>query len=350
MLHISSLPSQYGIGDFGPAAYQFVDFLAAAGQGYWQVLPLNPTTPARQHSPYEALSSFAGNPLFISPYLLVEQGLLDERELHKLSKSHERKIAYDNVVQEREVLLNLAYSNFVAAGDNVDFNRFCEAQGDWLEEYSLFMALRRLSPGHSWWDWPRALRDRHQADIAEIKEKTKDTLAREKFFQYLFFQQWLELKRYANRKGVRIIGDLSFYVGQDSADVWASHDIFMLTESKKPRFVSGVPPDCFSDTGQLWGNPVYDWHSLEKKGYGWWIRRIGHNLELFDLLRIDHFRGFAASWHIPADAKTAVNGAWVEGPKDKFFAALFKQYPFAPLIAEDLGTITADVRDILQQF
>jgi 4-alpha-glucanotransferase len=341
------LPSKYGIGDFGPEAYKFADFLARARQSYWQVLPLNPPTLTENpYSPYNCLSAFAGNTMLISP----EQGLLSKECIQDKHRFPEGRLDYRTVISYKRKLLNAAFERFRAAVIDPDYCAFCSENKSWLEDFSTFVALRQHFQPRVWWSWPSGLRDRCKRALGPVKSRLKDAIDREKFLQYIFFQQWSCLKDYCNQQGIELIGDIPFYVAYDSADVWARPGMFKLTRTKKPEVVSGVPPDLFSRTGQLWGNPVYDWQVLGKTDYRWWLQRIKHNLTLFDIVRLDHFRGFVAYWEVPARCKTAVNGRWVDGPKEDFFNELFKSVPAARIIAEDLGYITADVRSLIKKY
>ncbi len=338
------------MGDLGPAAYEWIDFLVEAKQSIWQVLPLNPTTPEGHNSPYQAASGFAGNPLFISPSLLREKGLLSDDDLNSLSALPDGKIDYPEASSLKRKLLDLAYTRFASGPPAGDFEEFCARNAAWLNDFALFTAIAKRHPGVRLCDWPPPLRDRDPEGLAELEREEREEIERQKFYQYLFFEQWRNVKRYANERGVQIVGDLPFYTGGDSADIWASPSLFKLDESKRPRCVAGVPPDAFSETGQLWGNPVYDWDQHSKTGYAWWTARLRRNLELFDIVRIDHFRGFAASWEVPAGHDTAAKGGWADGPGDGFFQSLLRHWPFPPIIAEDLGMITADVRELMRRY
>ncbi len=346
LLHVSSLPSEFGIGDLGPQAYRWIDFLVDARQSCWQVLPLNPTAPADHNSPYQALSAFAGNPLFVSPALLLDEDLLTDGDIAGFPALPPGKADYPRVLREKRRLLDIAYERF---SDGGDFEAFCKDNSSWLDGHAVFAALGGRFPGRRWPEWPPPLRDKIPSAVEALIPELDDAIEREKFIQYLFFKQWSKLKRYANEHGVQIIGDLPFYVGYDSADVWSNPRLFKLTESKERRFLAGVPPDAFSVTGQLWGNPVYDWEEHAKTGFAWWIARLCRNFELFDMVRIDHFRGFAAYWEVPAGRDTAEDGTWVHGPGEAFFRTLLKYRPFPPLIAEDLGIITPDVRELMRE-
>lgn len=358
-MHITSLPSRHGIGDFGPEAYRFVDFLKAAGQNYWQLLPLNHTT-APEYSPYKCLSAFAGYPLLISPDLLHQDGWLTKRDLSDPPAFPAGKVNYDRVSSYKEELLDAAFARFTNAPRPSDYSGFVEEHSAWLEPYANFVALRRYFKGQLWCDWPASMRDsgsesspsaRPQSALlsspAATGGRAPQWVERERFCQYVFYRQYLRLKKYCNESGVQVIGDVPIYVAYDSADVWSHPDLFKLTRSRKPRFVAGVPPDYFSATGQLWGNPVYDWQRLEETGFEWWMRRVKHNLLLFDFVRIDHFRGLVAYWEVPASHPNAMRGKWVPVPHDAFFRELFRQVPFAAIFVEDLGYITADVREVV---
>jgi 4-alpha-glucanotransferase len=349
LLHPSSLPSGCGIGDLGPSAFRFADFLAKTGQRLWQVLPLNPTEGAHGHSPYHSPSAFAGNLLLISPQALVEQGLLQESETRAGGPWPESRIAFGGVVRFKQHLLQRACERFGADGDTADYERFCREAG-WLEDFALYAVLRRRYHPRPWFEWPRPLRDRQPRALQAARQKFKDRIRCQKILQYLFFQQWHDLKQHCNRRQIRLIGDMPIYVPLDSADVWAHRQCFRLTRGGRPLAVSGVPPDYFSATGQLWGHPVYDWEALQANGYGWWIDRMQQHLRLYDLTRIDHFRGLVAYWEVPARAETAVNGRWVPAPAEDFFDRLTKRFGPLPVIAEDLGTITAEVREVIRRY
>jgi len=366
LMHITSLPSKYGIGDFGPAAYEFADFLKDAGQSFWQILPLNPacrsgryTTAKSRYSPYNCFSAFAGNPLMISPDLLYRDGLLRKDQITPLPTFPQSAVDYARVSSYKSELLNLAFEDFnrgsslVARCSGHDFDEFCENNKFWLEDFATFVALSRQfrkSANGGWCEWPSEIRDRSKQAIKSVRQQLQADIRRECFLQYVFYKQYFELKSYCGQKGIKIIGDMPIYVAYDSADVWAHPEVFKLTSAKKPKYVGGVPPDYFSRTGQLWGNPVYNWKYLEDTDFAWWMDRIRYNLQLYDLVRIDHFRGFCAYWQVPAGQKTAIGGRWVKAPKDKFFAALFKQIPSAPIFAEDLGYITPDVRRVIDKY
>ncbi|HVP77979.1 MAG TPA: 4-alpha-glucanotransferase [Thermodesulfobacteriota bacterium] len=351
LLHITSLPSSYGVGDLGPDAYRFADFLAQTRQTYWQVLPLNPTYPVYGNSPYSSISAFAGNTLLISPDLLLEEDLLSREDLGPIPPFPGARCDFSGAIQYKDKLLERSYQRFNQHGKGREsFEAFCSESSSWLEDFALFVVLRKRLGGIVWNQWPRELRDRNLKSLTAVKKECHNQLEKEKFWQYLFFKQWHSLKEYCQEKGVHLFGDLAIYVSFDSADVWANPGLFKLNREKGPAFISGVPPDYFSETGQLWGNPVYRWNVHKKSDYRWWRERISHNLKLFDFLRIDHFRGLVAYWEIPAGKKTAINGRWVKVPVKDFLDTLHKHFPRLPIVAEDLGFITPDVREVMDHF
>ncbi|MBW1849829.1 MAG: 4-alpha-glucanotransferase [Deltaproteobacteria bacterium] len=350
LLHISALPSPFGIGDMGPWAYQFVDFLATTKQSCWQILPLNPTESVRQHSPYHSTSAFAFNPLLISPELMIEEGLLSKKDIETPPGLSKKRVDFVKVEKYKKKLFKKAYKCFHDNKGNHEYEKFCSQNAYWLDDFSLFMALKSHLHGKTWNKWEQGLRDRDLEALQRSKRELSETIDRTKFLQYIFFKQWTSLKSYCNERGIQVIGDMPIYVQYNSTDLWAHPQYFKLDDKMRPFVVSGVPPDYFSKTGQLWGNPIYRWDALKENGYGWWIQRIVHNLSLFDLLRIDHFRGIVSCWEVPAKEKNAVNGTWVKGPAEKFLHVILKKIPHAPFIAEDLGFITPDVREILHRF
>jgi len=343
LLHVSSLPSPYGIGDVGPAALAWVDRLHEIGQSWWQALPLGPT--GYGNSPYQSLSSFAGNELLISPDGLIEDGLLpaSERAGHSFSSA---VVDYDVAIPFKSRLLETAWTSF-SGGARPDlrssFDRFCHDQAHWLDDYALFRALKAKYQGAYYLEWPAVLVQRTPAAVTSARRELAGHIDQVRFSQFLLFRQGERLKEHARAKGVRLIGDLPFFVSPDSSDVWANPELFLLDPSHRPRFVAGVPPDYFSSRGQLWGNPVYDWDALRRTGYRWCIDRLRALLAHVDAIRLDHFRGFAAAWHIPAGAPTAQTGQWVPGPGADFFSAVERELGGLPFIAEDLGLITPDV-------
>jgi len=350
LLHITSLPSPYGIGDMGPCAYKFADFLADTCQGIWQILPLNPTHTYSGNSPYKSSSSIAGNTILISPELMEQEGFIDQKDLYTLPSFLEDKIDYQQVTAYKKELFNKAFENFQHKKDKYDFEQFCLKQKDWLNDFALFTSLVEYFNDSLWQKWPKEIRDRETVALQTFSEELKKNIEKEKFLQFIFFKQWVSLKDYCNKKNIQIFGDMPIYINYQSADVWANTEIFKLNQDKHPIFIAGVPPDYFSKTGQLWGDPVYDWEVLKQKKYGWWIERIKNCLNIFDMVRIDHFRGFAGYWEVPYGENTAINGHWEKGPGKDFFNVMLKRFPNLPVIAEDLGLITPDVEELIHHF
>ena len=350
LLHITSLPSPHGIGDLGGEAYRFADFLAESRLGIWQVLPLNPTDPVAFNSPYGSNSSLAGNPLLISLDALVGEGLLTREDLEPVPGFPADHVDFPAVIEYKGRMLDIAYSRFTERGDRREFDAFSGINSHWLEDYALFAALKEEAGGAVWNEWGDDLRDRRDHALDEAHARLVGAKDRHKFFQFLFFKQWHALKHYCNDRGIEIFGDVPIYVSYDSVDVWTTPEIFKLKADKSAEFVSGVPPDYFSKTGQLWGSPVYNWDVLKAQNFAWWIRRMQHNFSLFNLMRIDHFRGFAAYWEVPANHKTAVHGRWVDVPGMEFFESLTAKVPADGIVAEDLGHITDDVVAIMERF
>lgn len=350
LLHITSLPSPYGIGDMGPSAYRFADFLYASGQKLWQILPINPTHPGNCNSPYQCDSAFAINPLSISPELLIQESLVHKDELNSLPDFPRNHVEFNDVIACKEKIFAIAHQRFKSWGYNHEYEKFCANQRYWLDDYALYTAAKSRFSGKSWSEWPAKIRDRHPGALKTLKSKLRDKIDRAVFLQYIAFTQWRHLKNYCNERGVQIFGDIPIYVTHDSADVWANPGFFKLNADKTPSVVAGVPPDYFSKTGQLWGNPIYDWDALQKSRFGWWMQRIEHNLNCFDLARIDHFRGLVAYWEIPAGEKSAINGKWVNVPAIDFFTTILGKFSNARIIAEDLGIITPDVREAMERF
>lgn len=354
VLHLTSLPSRWGIGDMGPEAYRFVDFLRAAGQTVWQVMPLGPT--GYGDSPYQCFSAFAGNPLLISPDLLAVEGLLGPDDLGEVPPSFpDDKVQYSEVIPWKEALLTKAYERFEAEASDWDrtrFERFRELDGvrPWLTDYALFRALKEAHGGAEWTTWDPALRRRDPEALAAAAATHARAVRRHEFLQWLFFTQWNGLRDYARLAGVRFMGDAPIFVAHDSADAWSHQDLFHLDAAGKPEVVAGVPPDYFSATGQLWGNPLYDWEAMEAEGFGWWISRLRTMLSLVDVVRLDHFRGFQAYWEVPGGDDTAMNGRWVEAPGEALFEAMKKALGNLPIVAEDLGVITPEVEALRDQF
>lgn len=343
LLHITSLPSPYGIGDFGPKALEFVDFLEKAGQKYWQVLPLGQT--GWGNSPYSSYSAFAGNVNLISPENMSAppyRGRYDER-----------RVDYGAAIEFKRPLLRKAFESFRKTNDPPlidEFHGFCDRNGFWLEDYSLYQALRTESGGKPWTEWDGPLKLRQPDALNEARRRLDDDCFAEKFYQFEFFRQWAAVRKYANEKGILMIGDIPIYLAFDSCDVWCNREKFKLNEDGSPAFVAGVPPDYFSSTGQLWGVPVYDWERLRADGFQWWTERLRANMRLFDIVRIDHFIGFTRAWEVPGDAKTAENGHWQPVPGRELFATLRNALGDLPLIAEDLGEVTNEVEELRDWF
>ena len=353
LLHVTSLPGRFGIGDLGPSAYEFADFLFAAGQKLWQVLPLHPTGYA--DSPYQCFSAFAGNPMLLSLERLCEQGLLEASDL---DLAHSPPFPGDFVdfgraIEFRMPALRRAAQVFFADGSRTDraaFDRFCESASPWLDDYALFMACKDAHQGTMWTSWDAPIRQRDPLAVSEWSRKLGPELKAYKYWQFEFFQQWERLKTYCQRHSIRFMGDVPIYVAHDSADVWAHPDLYYLDDQGCPTVVSGVPPDYFSVTGQLWGNPIYRWDLLAASGYKWWIERFRASLALFDMVRLDHFRGFESYWEVPAGETTAMHGRWIKGPGEDFLSALQNAFGGLPIVAENLGVITPPVEKLRQQF
>ena len=350
LLHLTSLPSPYGIGDVGPAAINWIDKICEAGQSWWQSLPLGPT--GYGDSPYQSLSSFAGNGLLISPDWLIEEGLLRQSECAP-PVFPSGSVDYAAVITFKRRLLKRAWINFQIAGPpelRIAFEYFCQAQAHWLEDYALFRVLKEKYNGAWYIEWPADLVQRDPAAMARAKRELTSEIQQVYFAQFLLFRQGERLRQHAQVKGVYLIGDMPFFVSPDSSDVWANPELFLLNEHRRPTFVAGVPPDYFSSKGQLWGNPVYNWEVLRQSGYRWCIDRLRALRAFVDVIRLDHFRGFSAAWHIPAAATTAKTGEWVPGPGADFFNAVKKELGGLPFIAEDLGIITPDVPALRDEF
>lgn len=351
LLHPTSFPSPYGIGDLGDEAYKFIDFLVTSRQSLWQILPLG--TPGHGNSPYLAYSAMAGNPLLISPDQLKSVGLLTEADLAGVPDFPLDYVDFDQAEAFKAPLFEKAFKQFQAQGldQSSNFTRFCKQESDWLDDYALFMALKADHGGAPWVDWEPSLQSRQADAIVAAKARLKKAIAYQQFLQYEFFRQWGMLKDYANKHGIQIVGDIPIYVAHDSADVWGNAEKFCLNpETGQPAIMAGVPPDYFSDTGQLWGNPVYHWEELEKADFQWWVRRFEVLLELVDIIRIDHFRGLQAYWAVPEGEETAMNGTWVEAPGEDLLAMVQEKLGKLPIIAEDLGIITPEVDALREQF
>jgi 4-alpha-glucanotransferase len=351
LLHPTSLPGPHGSGDFGAAAYHFVDWLVAAGQKLWQILPLGGIGPG--NSPYMSSSAFAGNVLLIDLAELAQRGWLEAGDLEPEAGFDARRIAFDHVVPFRLQRLARAAERFGAdsgADDRAEFRAFCDANAGWLADHALFMALAEAHGWAPWGDWPGPLARRDPTALAEALVAHAARIGFWEFCQWCFFRQWRALKAYANERGIRIIGDTPIFIALQSAEVWARQELFELDSAGRPLVVAGVPPDAFSTTGQHWGNPLYRWRAHEDEGFAWWVERVRRTFELVDIVRIDHFRGFAAYWEIPAHERTAINGHWVPGPGAALFNAIAHELGAMPIIAEDLGVITPDVVALRQQF
>jgi 4-alpha-glucanotransferase len=351
LLHPVSLPGEFGIGDLGDEAGRFVEFLAASGQRLWQVLPLGPT--GYGESPYQGLSAFAGNTLLISPQRLVEMALLPAEDLKAQAHFPATRVEYESVKKLKAKLLGKAYENFERTGDaqlRKSFQEFSERAASWLDDYALYRALKDAHGEQAWYDWETELALREAGALDRARSSLRDEINAQKFYQYLFFRQWHTIRALCSERGIRIIGDIPLFVAHDSADVWANPQLFKLDEARRPRVVAGVPPDYFSRTGQLWGNPIYDWERMRSDGFRWWIERMRATLEMFDLVRLDHFRGFAAAWEVPAEHETAEHGRWVNAPGHELFTALRNAFGELPIIAEDLGLITPDVESLRDEF
>lgn len=342
LLAISSLPNPYGIGSFGQSAYQFVDFLVETEQTYWQILPL--TTTSYGDSPYQSFSVSAGNIYFIDLDYLVQEDLLLSEELAEIDFGQRPdQVDYGLIYQTRLKLLILAAKRFLEEGDLTDYRHFVEREADWLKDYAEFMAIKAVHGMSAWTEWDRPIRQREERALEAFRQQLANQIEHHQVIQYFFYSQWEKLKGYANQKGIQIIGDLPIYVSEDSVEMWAQRDYFQVDEEGLPRMVAGTPPDAFSVEGQYWGNPLYDWKYHADQHYDWWIHRIQSSLRLYDLIRLDHFRGFEAYWAIPTGSETAAAGSWVKGPGQDFFNHLKSRLGHLPIIAEDLGVITEEV-------
>lgn len=350
LLHPTSLPGPFGIGDLGPAAYSWIDALVHARQKWWQILPLGPT--GYGDSPYQCFSAFAGNPFLVSPHFLTQDDIINQADLDAI-EFPETAVDFGPVIAFKNRLLTRAWENFQAgrgAGLRPAFDEYCQQQASWLDDYALFMAIKDAQGGKSWQDWPTNLRRREPAALTHARGRLAASFGSHKFRQFLFYRQWQDVKKHAHERGIRIIGDIPIFVSGDSADVWANPQLFMLDAERKLTVVAGVPPDYFSATGQLWGNPLYNWPALSATGYAWWIARLRSTLELVDVIRLDHFRGFDAYWEIPAGKPTAQEGRWVKAPGTQLLQCLREALGGLPLIAEDLGIITPEVEALRDDF
>ena len=351
LLHVASLPGGHGIGDLGNSAHEFVEFLAESGQKIWQVLPVSPT--GYGDSPYQCFSAFAGNPLFVDLSALREQGVLSGQDLANAPNFPDEHVEYERVIDFKQGLLRKAAGAFLADSAHLDrraFDTFCQSNRAWLDDYALFMACKRIHKDVAWVHWDAGLRQRDSAVLEKWRNQLSSETEVHKFAQFEFFRQWQKLRAHCSRHGIRIMGDIPIYVAHDSADVWARPELFRLDEHGRPTAVSGVPPDYFSATGQLWGNPLYRWDVSAVSGHRWWIDRVRGSLKLFDLVRLDHFRGFEAYWEIPGGALTASGGKWVKGPGRELFETLQNELKELPFVAENLGVITPEVEALREEF
>lgn len=342
LMHITSLPSSYGIGTLGKEAYRFVDFLVEAGQKYWQVLPLGPT--GYGDSPYQSFSAFAGNPYLIDLDLLCKEGLLEVNDYKNVDFGiNPEEVDFEKIAENKMPILKIAFKNLKDKYKD-ELKKFREENNQWIEDYALYMALKVKNNLKSWQMWDKDIKLRKKEALNKARKELKDDIDYNIFLQFMFYKQWNNLKKYANKNGIKIIGDIPIYVAEDSADAWANSELFLLDKDKRPIVVSGCPPDGFSKTGQRWGNPIYNWKYLQETNYSWWIKRIKANSKLYDVIRIDHFRGFESYWQVPYEEETAINGQWVKGPAMKLFNVIKKELGDVDIIAEDLGYLTDEVR------
>nr|WP_319375482.1 4-alpha-glucanotransferase [uncultured Methanoregula sp.] len=350
LLPVFSLPTRYGIGDLGAEAYRFVDFLAESGQKYWQILPLNPTMQDSDNSPYLSSSAFAGNTNLISPERMVQEGFLDPVDIEDVPAFPPDRIDYELVIPYKRALFSKSYEQHARTLQaDPHYHAFCREQSWWLDDYAVFISLAGFYGTVNWSRWPDAIRSREKKPFDSTKKQLMVEIEREKYLQYMFFRQWRALHKYSQEKRIAIIGDMPLYVNADSADVWTHPELFRLDGNGRPAFVAGVPPDYFSRTGQMWKNPLYRWEEHERTGFSWWIYRFRQNFSLFDLVRIDHFRGLVAYWEIPAGAADATGGRWVRAPADRFLKIMKETFFQFPAIAEDLGIITPDVHEVMRK-
>ncbi|MCB9247351.1 MAG: 4-alpha-glucanotransferase [Ignavibacteriales bacterium] len=350
LLHPTSLPGDYGIGTIGKNAFHFVDFLVECGQKLWQVFPLGPT--GYGDSPYQSFSTFAGNPLLIDLELLRDEGLLSEEDLKSIPHFNNNNIDFGKLIEVKNQLLSIAFQNYKISGKSFseECSTFCEDNAFWLDDYALFMAVKEFHGGKLWTEWEEDIAFRKKGAVEKWKDKLDYRFNFQKFLQYTFFNQWKKLKEYANDKGVKIIGDIPIFIAYDSSDLWANKSIFTVDDKGKQITIAGVPPDYFSETGQLWGNPLYKWKEIEKDNFSWWKKRIQKTLELVDIVRIDHFRGLDAYWEVPGGAPNAIKGNWIKAPGRKMFEAIKEELGELPIIAEDLGVITPEVEKLRDDF
>ena len=351
LLHPTSLPGRFGVGDLGNEAYRFADFLVASGQSLWQVLPLGPSDEGG--SPYSAYSAFAGNTLLISPEKLFEDGLLEKSDLDNVALPETERVDFEQGRRTKAALLNKAFKRFQQTSDSglrESFESFTQENASWLDDYALFQALKKANGGKAWVEWDQPLARREPEVLSRARLELCDEIEAQKFFQFLFFSQWHALKTFCKQRGIRIFGDVPIFVAHDSADVWTNREQFKLDDHGRPTVVAGVPPDYFSETGQFWGNPLYHWERMREDGFAWWIERLRASFRLFDIVRLDHFRGFAACWEIPPGETTAQNGEWAATPGRELLTAVRNALGDLPIVAEDLGVITPDVVELRKEF
>jgi 4-alpha-glucanotransferase len=350
LLHPTSLPGRFGVGSLGKNAFRFIDYLAKAEQTIWQVLPMGHT--GYGDSPYQCFSIYAGNPILIDFEILINEGLLSETLLHENETSEKNRVDYGKVINFKKLHLNSAYDNFAKykISENQIYQQFLYKNKHWLTEYAIFIELKEYFNGLPWWDWPEEFKFRDNDAIQTFKDEHSYKIGFHEFCQFVFFTQWSEVKKYANHHGISIVGDIPLYVAHDSADVWSNHQVFQFDKNLKPLKVAGVPPDYFSSTGQLWGNPLYNWDFLQKHHFQWWVDRVKATFEMYDFVRIDHFRGFEAYWAVPFGDKTAENGEWVKAPGTELFTTITENLGELPIIAEDLGIITPEVEKLRDDF
>lgn len=349
LLHPTSFPSKYGIGDLGPEAYRFIDFLANSRQSLWQILPLE--TIEDEHSPYKCLSAFAGNPLLISIENLMDEGYLDISEIENLKNTSDDYIDYEKVIELKYQIFRTAFNNFKKMSVNkVEFENFCKQEKEWLDDYVLYISLKNYHNNTCWINWEKEIAEKHPDRVEYYRNILHEEIEFQKFIQYIFFKQWLSLKKYANNKGIKIIGDLSMYVSYDSCDVWQNKELFELDINGYPTVVSGFPPQYPGDKGQLWGHPIYNWDAIKNDKYNWWMKRISMLLRKSDIIRIDHFRGFESYWVIPANESDPSKGYWQKGPGHDFFHSIRKNFGDITIISEDIGLITENVIKLRDDF
>ncbi|WP_261344248.1 4-alpha-glucanotransferase [Stieleria varia] len=351
LLHVTSLPGRFGIGDFGPEAFRFVDFLNAASQSVWQILPLTVTSSFTGNSPYSSLSAFALNPLLVSPEILLREGLTTQENVECIYARESGPAHFRRVRMLKEAILQESFQQFQKTSQfTEEFDAFLKDSSQWLEDYVQFVVLKEVFGGQVWWEWPTPFRDRDEDELLRFTRLYRQQLQYHRFVQFILWKQWSAVRSYCHEKGVQVMGDLPIYVETDSADVWAHPECFKLDDDHRPEWVAGVPPDYFSATGQLWGNPVYRWDVLQEQRYQWWIERFRHNIKLYDLIRIDHFRGLVQYWEVSAGEETAIDGQWADVPTRDFLDTAFSHVDASHFIAEDLGTITDDVHEIMDHY